>query len=35
MCILFLAVFGSGTLRKLIAGPLPSGSMIDAPWGLS
>jgi hypothetical protein len=31
MCILFLADFGSGTLRKPIAGPLPSESRIDAP----
>jgi hypothetical protein len=29
------ADFGSGTLRNPIAGPLPSGSMIDAPSGSS
>ena len=35
MCIRFLAVFPSGTLRKPIAGPIPSGSTIDAPSGKS
>ena len=35
MCTLFLAVFPSGTRRKPIAGPTPSGSMIEAPSGSS
>ena len=35
MCILFLAVLASGTRRKLIAGPEPSGSMMEAPSGSS
>jgi hypothetical protein len=29
-CTRFLEVFGSGTRRKQMAGPVPSGSMIEA-----
>src|SRR5580692_9239195 len=35
MCILFLAVLASGTRRKPMAGPVPSGSMMEAPSGSS
>ena len=31
MCSRFLAVFGSGTLRKLIFGSTPCGSCSEAP----
>ena len=35
MCIRFLAVLPSGTRRNPMAGPFPSGSMIEAPSGSS
>jgi hypothetical protein len=33
ICILFLAILRTGTLRKPTAGPMPSGSMMEAPLG--